>query len=131
MTTPLEALAIIAPQFAAIPQAAGAIALASEQVRQDHCFYTSVVANLAAHMLTVASQLGTAGAVTSKREGDLAITFAAPATGTGANGLAGTAYGQEVDRLNRLCYGLSARFAFEAILDTEPLLPGALQWPES
>ena len=121
--TPLEAMEVIAPDLAASPQAAAAIALASTQVNATHCYYDAVVANLAAHMLAMAVRQGSTGAVTSKREGDLAISFAAPSVAL--SDLQATSYGQEVDRLNRLCYGLSARFAFEA----QPApLDAAEQW---
>lgn len=56
-------------------------------------------AYLTAHMLTMRNRAGVGGAVKSMREGDLALTYA----GSEGNDLAGTSYGQELNRLKAEC----------------------------
>lgn len=71
-------------------------------------FYTQGLAALAAHFLkgSIASgrgQSGAAGAVTSKKAGDIQLTYAAPAAGSAADvWLASSAYGQRFLALRRL-----------------------------
>ena len=102
----VDLIPVIAPELVGNANLAGAITLADGQIAADHCYRDAAVANLAAHILTLAKRGGSAGAVTSKAEGSLSIGYGAQAV-MGALGT--TAYGQELTRLNRLCYGLSAR----------------------
>lgn len=55
------------------------------------------IAYLAAHMLTMADRAGNSGPVSSVKEGDLAISYAAPQKG--AESYAQTSYGAEFVRL--------------------------------
>ena len=100
-------IAVLAPQYAEDPRMQYAIQLAITEVNLNHCYYDRVVVLLAAHMLEISGRAGAGGPVTSRSEGGLSISF-----GTGQNSsgsLGDTGYGREVDRLNRLCYGMSAR----------------------
>jgi hypothetical protein len=71
-------------------------------------FYTQGLAALAAHFLkgSLASgrgQSGAAGAITSKKAGDISLTYAAPAGGTSDDvWLASSLYGQRFLALRRL-----------------------------
>lgn len=71
-------------------------------------FYTQGLAALAAHFLkgslaSARGQSGAAGAVTSKKAGDIQMTYAAPAAGTAEDAwLASSAYGQRFLALRRL-----------------------------
>lgn len=118
--TPAQVFAVIAPQYGTDPRAVWAMELAVEQIPLDHCFYGSAVANLAAHMMAVGDRAGVGGAVTGRSEGALSISFSSEV----ASGLlGGTAYGQELMRLNRLCYGITARTGWIDDLGT------AVVWP--
>jgi hypothetical protein len=99
---------VIAPELVGNPNISAAITLATSQVATGHCYRDAVIAHMAAHILTLAGRGGAGGAVTSEAEGSLSRAFAT----NKADGLAATAYGQEVERLNRLCYGISARTAW-------------------
>ena len=103
-----DLIPVIAPELEGNAQLSGAIEIASAQVAASHCYRDVVIANLAAHILTLAGRGGSGGAVASESEGSLSRSFSAPRT----DGMAATSYGQEVERLNRLCYGLSARTAW-------------------
>lgn len=99
--TPAEILAAIAPELAANPGMATHLQLAEGQTgdvyggQRNHA-----VALLAAHSLTVAGRGGYAGAVTSVKEGQLAMSFAVRAD---ADAMESTSYGQELLRLRRQC----------------------------
>lgn len=102
----VDLIPIIAPELIGNSNLSGAITLAESQVAADHCYRDAAIANLAAHILTLARRGGSAGAVSGKTEGSLSISYGAQAV-MGAIGT--TAYGQELTRLNRLCYGMAAR----------------------
>jgi hypothetical protein len=102
---PVDLIPVIAPELVGNAMLAGALTLATGQVSPGHCYRDQVIAYLAAHTLTLAARRGSGGAITSEAEGALSRSYGATRT----DGLAATAYGQEVARLNQLCYGLSAR----------------------
>ena len=99
-------IAVLAPQFVDDPRMQYAIELANDEVNPSHCYHDKVVVLLAAHMLEMGDRAGVGGAVTSKTEGGLSVSFN---VGQSTGALGDTGYGREVDRLNRLCYGLTAR----------------------
>lgn len=101
---------ILAPEFVDDDRMEGALLIAAKQVDLDHCYHDEVVVLLAAHLLAGADRGGTGGAIKSESEGGLSRTFAD--AGASGDGLGLTSYGQEVSRLNRLCYGLTARTAW-------------------
>lgn len=105
MPTPAEIIPIVAPELVGNAQLAGAIGLAEEQVSVRHCRRSLAVAYLAAHTLTLAQRGGRGGAVASETEGSLSRSFSS----TSSEGLSQTAYGKELERLNRQCFGLAAR----------------------
>lgn len=104
---PLAIVAIYGPQYADDSRLATAIALADQQIALDHCTRPQAVALLALHMLEAGGRGGDSGAVASRTEGDLSVSF----RGSDGTGLLVTSFGAELDRLNRECYGFSARFA--------------------
>lgn len=104
---PLAIVAIYGPQYADDPRLTTAITLADQQVALDHCTRPQAVALLALHMLETGGRGGDGGAVASRTEGGLSVTF----KGGDGTGLLATSFGAELDRLNRECYGFSARFA--------------------
>ena len=100
-----DLLAVLAPEYVTDPRLAAVLTMVLLTVRLDHCYYRQVVALLVAHTLTLADRGGVAGQVSSEKEGDLERSYAyARETGLGS-----TSYGSEVMRLNRLCFGFSAR----------------------
>lgn len=99
-------IAVLAPQFVDDPRMSYAIQLAGDEVNPSHCYHDKAVVLLAAHMLEMGDRAGAGGAVTSKTEGGLSVSFSA---GNVTGSLGDTGYGREVERLNRLCYGMSAR----------------------
>lgn len=100
---PADILPTIAPEFAGI-DATDMIALAELRIAPNLCGDQRplLVAYLAAHMLTMAARNGSggAGAVTSLKEGQLAIGYAS--TGT-IGALGSTSYGSEYDQMSRAC----------------------------
>tara|TARA_R100000655_G_scaffold16426_4_gene35704 strand:- start:10312 stop:10653 length:342 start_codon:yes stop_codon:yes gene_type:complete len=106
----VDLIPVIAPELVDNPQLTGAIVMAEDQVAADHCRREQAVAYLAAHILTTAGRGGTGGAVASETEGSLSRSFASPEAAAGT--LGSTGYGQELQRLNRICYGFSARTAW-------------------
>lgn len=100
-------VSVLAPEYANDPRMPAAMQLAGEEVGPSHCYRERVVVLLAAHMLAMGDRAGVGGAVASKREGDVAVAFSQPIIGDRGL-LADTGYGQEVQRLHRLCYGMSA-----------------------
>ena len=108
----IDLIPIIAPELAGHAGLAGAVTMAEGQIAADHCFLDQVVAYTAAHILTVAGRGGTGGAVTSETEGGLSRSFGVAGGVVGATRLDSTAYGLEAQRLNRLCYGFSARTGY-------------------
>ena len=103
----VDLIPVIAPELTDNPQLAGALVIAESRVAADHCQREQAVAYMAAHVLTIAGRGGAGGAVASETEGSLSRSFSTGSGDTG--GLGSTAYGQEVQRLNRICYGMSAR----------------------
>lgn len=99
-------VAILAPAFVDDPRMPGAMEIASKQVSLTHCYREEVVVLLAAHMLEMGDRAGVGGAVSSKSEGGLSVSFNA---GESSGLLGDTAYGRQVEYYNRLCFGLSAR----------------------
>ena len=96
-------LPIIAPDFVGDPRIVGAVALAEGEVAADHCFRNRVLILMAAHMLALADGGGTgSGQITSKREGQLAITYG---EGNSSDPLDTTSYGREAKRLTLICAG--------------------------
>lgn len=104
-----DLIPIIAPELVGNANLAGAITMAEEQLAVDHCRREQAVAYMAAHILTIATRGGTGGAVTSETEGSLSRGFGTAGGVVGMTRLDSTSYGQEVARMNRICYGLSAR----------------------
>lgn len=66
----------------------------------DRSIRNLAIALLTAHIFTISNRAGTAGNETSKREGDLAVSYGAAAITNGT--LAVTSYGQEFERLKRI-----------------------------
>jgi len=102
----VDLIPVIAPDLAADPQLSGAIAIADGQIgpliggsQRD-----TLVAYLAAHILTLAKRSASTGAasgeITSLREGGLAMTFSTGGS-SGSTTLATTAFGAEFARLSR------------------------------
>lgn len=101
MDNPATILPVIAPEFAGV-DAANAIAIAEMQVADGLCGDRRplLVAYLTAHILTMGNRQGSAGGVTSLKEGNLSITYGANA---GGDNLQSTSYGAEYHRLKRAC----------------------------
>jgi hypothetical protein len=66
----------------------------------DRSIRNLAIALLTAHIFTISKRAGTAGTETSKREGDLSVSYGATAVTNGT--LAVTSYGQEFERLKRI-----------------------------
>lgn len=120
-----DLIPILAPEFVNDSRMPAALTLAGTNVAVDHCYHDQVVVLMAAHILTMADRSADGnsqvGAATSLREGGLSVSF-------GDSGVAGplgtTGYGVEIDRLNKLCYGLGAMTAWTPAFPTE----GGLWW---
>lgn len=98
---------VVAPEFACDDRFSAALTLAALEVSPTHCYRDKVVVLLAAHMLAMADRSALAsGPVSSMSEGGLSISFAG-----GSN--MPTPYGNEIRRLNRLCYGITAMTGWE------------------
>lgn len=102
--TPSQYLDLVAPEFSSNANKSTYLEMA--QGRTSSCFYGSnysqAVALMAAHMMALALSRpagGDAGQVTSKREGDLSISFGA-VSGVSAD-LAQTKYGVQLAGLRR------------------------------
>ena len=96
-------LDMIAPQFASDPNKAEFITLATNRTNENYYGTTNfslAVAYLAAHMMTLADTNREAGSVTSKREGDLSISFAAVQDKSGG-ALSLTKYGRQLQQLRK------------------------------
>jgi hypothetical protein len=99
----MEALvAALAQPYVNDPRMAAALLLAADEVHPEHCYRDRVLA--------MGDRAGVGGAVASQREGGLEVTYFQAAS---SGGLADTAYGLEVKRLNFLCFGLTARTAWQ------------------
>jgi len=107
MAEPDDTLLVIAPEFSTVDpvRRSKVLALAALRVSQkvfgDR--YNMAVSYLAAHMLTVADRDGggsVSGAIKSRKEGDLSITYAG-GDGSTNSGFGSTSYGQEYLRLIR------------------------------
>lgn len=99
MPTPEELLPVIAPEHAADPNRPTFLELAEGQVGQ--AFGTQrdlAVANLAAHMLTLSKRSGDGGAINSRSEGGVSISY----SGKSEEDLDQTVYGKEFKRLRRI-----------------------------
>jgi len=103
-----DLIPIIAPELAGNTSLSDAITMVEGEVAAAHPYRDRVIANMAAHVLTLASRGGAGGVVTGETEGSLSRSFGAM---DGATRLDSTAYGQEAMRLNRLAYGMTARTA--------------------
>lgn len=92
----------IAPQFVGRADKAVFISMATEQSNSSYfgTMYSYAVAYLAAHLMTLSSTArnGSAGAESSKSEGQLSVSYA---TISSDNSLNSTWYGQEYMRLRR------------------------------
>lgn len=110
-----DLIPLLAPEYKDDPRLAASIALAITTVNPNHCYYDQVVALTAVHTLALADRGGSSsGPVVSESEGGLSRTYAGSKTGSGPNG--STSYGMEIDRLDRLCFGFSARTAIEGYI---------------
>lgn len=98
-------LSVVAPQYVSDPRVENALSMVLAQVSPTHCYFEQVVALMVAHTLTMADRGGVAGQVSSEKEGDLERTYAYARE----SGISASSYGVEVKRLNRLCYGMTAR----------------------
>ncbi len=103
MSDPATLLPVIAPEFAGVDLPA-AIEVADMQIAPGLCGDKRplLVAYLAAHILTIGKRKGTAGGVSSVKEGNLAISYSG-ASGSAGDSLGATSYGAEYDRLSRGC----------------------------
>lgn len=105
MATASEILSIIAPQFDSEATRQGHIDLAEASTNSTYfgAQRSRAVALRAAHSLKIATDIasnGDAGSISSKREGDLSISFQTPSkSATGSGYLQLTAYGQELAAL--------------------------------
>jgi hypothetical protein len=121
---------VLAPQYSNDPRMDAAMQMAAKLVNPTHCYYDEVVVLLAAHMLSLGDRAGVGGAVASKSEGELSISYHAPPSASEGGLLGGTPYGQQVLNLNQLCYGMTARTAWMGDgaeeLIVEPLYSGPL-----
>lgn len=113
MATASEILTIIAPQFDSDASRTGHLDQAETQTSTTHfgVLRSRAVALRAAHTLKLASDTarnGDAGPVTSKREGDLGVSFGSSKS-SGSGYLSLTSYGQELDALirSRPCAGVT------------------------
>lgn len=103
MATASEILSIIAPQFDSEATRQGHIDLAEASTNSTYfgAQRSWAVALRAAHSLTISTDTarnGASGPVTSKKEGDLAVSFGASKS-SGSGYLQLTAYGQELAAL--------------------------------
>ncbi len=105
--TASQILSAIAPQFDSDPNRNSHLQLAVKRTNSV-CFgenYNYAIALRAAHTLTVTQTAqasgGAGGSITSKREGDLAITFSTPSSSSGGScdDLCSTSYGRELKGL--------------------------------
>ena len=110
----IDLIPLLAPAYVDDPRLQAAIDLVTPQVNPNHCYLDQVIALLAAHTLSLADRgaefAGVSGAIQSMSEGGLSISFGSSSSAAGS--LDGTTYGSEVNRLNRLCYGMVARTAW-------------------
>ena len=79
------------------------VSASQESLREDHYGdkYALAQALLALHWYTMGKRGGTGGAITSEREGDLALSYAAPLSD---HDLMSTAWGAELKTLKRKVY---------------------------
>ena len=113
MATASDILSIIAPQFDSEASRQGHLDQAETSTSTTHfgVLRDRAVALRAAHTLKLATDTarnGDAGPVTSKREGDLGISFGS-SRGSGSGYLQLTSYGQELAVLiaSRPCVGIT------------------------
>lgn len=99
MPTPEELLPLIAAEHAADPNRVTFLELAEGQVGQVFGAQRDLaVAHLAAHMLTLSKRQGDGGAIASRSEGGVSISYAG---GQRSQELDQTVYGKEFKRLRR------------------------------
>lgn len=117
---------LLAPAYKDDTRWPEALLLAADEVSPDHCYRDRVIVLLAAHMLEIADKGVSAGSgmgsgsttqqVQTKKEGDISVTYfenkQQADTSDSSGALGQTAYGAEVLRLNRLCFGMTARTAW-------------------
>ena len=103
-----EIISVIAPELEDNPNLNAAIEIADTQIAINHCKRDLAVAYLTAHILTLSERGGRSGAVASKTEGSLSVSYATVANSV----LDSTSYGSELQRINKQCYALSARTAW-------------------
>lgn len=102
-----DLIPIIAPELVGHAELAGAITLADGQIgiNVGGTQRDTLVAYLAAHILTLASRASATGAasgeITSIREGALAMTFSTGGAAGPSSTLAATSYGAEYLRIAR------------------------------
>lgn len=100
--TPKQVFAIIAPEFASLPPETieGWLEIAGNWVDQGKwgSKYSTGLAYMAAHLIATSEKGGAAGAVTSERVGNVAVSYAAP---NSDDALASTGYGATFLSLRR------------------------------
>lgn len=96
-------LLIIAPEHSAVSESDRAAAIALAEKRVGSAFgdlREQAIAYLTAHILTVSQRAGSGGSVRMKKEGDLQIMYADPASKNAALGQ--TAYGMEFEQIRKM-----------------------------
>jgi len=110
MSSASTILDCIAPQFASDAKKSEFIEFATS--RTNSCLFGNqtqmAIALRAAHMMTLRDRAGDSGVISSKREGDLAISYKVADTADSDNDLPLTSYGKQLIGLRR---GLSAAVA--------------------
>ena len=105
-------LSVIAPQFDSRTNRSEYISLATLQVNESifGSKYDLAIAYMAAHMMSVNTETGAGtgtgtGFITSKKEGDLAVSYAKPESGSGGGdaSLSQSSYGQQFIDLRNSC----------------------------
>ena len=100
MASPAEILAAIAPELSAIDASVIDIHLDMADTQTGTVYgkaRNQAVALLAAHTLTIATRGGYSGAITSRKEGELSVSFGVAS----GSALSATGYGQELEHLRR------------------------------
>ena len=99
-------LSVIAPQYDAIANRNEFLSLAALQVNATWfgAKYDLAVAYMAAHLISLNPSTGegtgtASGFITSKREGDLSVTYAKPSSGGASETLTQTSWGQQFIQL--------------------------------
>ena len=106
MPTPIQLIPSIAPELAGLgQQLEDMLALAELELGTGLCpdLRPYIVANLAAHNVTMANRGGNAGAITSAREGALGLSYAETTSTKSPYGQ--TPYGLKCQQLLKQCLG--------------------------